>query len=450
MAEHQETIKGYKGAGDCEVRSLKLISTGGQVIDINPIVVEMSFYSNLFSHYLECDVVINDSLGLISSLANGFTGGEILVVSFKTNSEDMDYVTHAFGLYELGDRMRVEEKNESYRISGISLEYYSNTAKKISRGYGGQSGNQISNMVQSILDEHFNSPSLQALYRDIKEKSGVRVEKTNTVDPTNGLQRLCIPNLSVDDTLDLMGSEADCDGHVPMYIFYENKDGYQFRDVNSLIMEELPEDAPVYTYEPSNANDPNETSADSDFKDPLKIESFRVVRENNFIENAKSGMFASETLNIDILRKNYRRVKYDYNENVNKFQRLNSVTTRGSIEGQGDIMVTTSRIGHDSDPLFANERVLPKRRNQFLALKRGFFKHNFNTKVEFVLPGDSDLSVGQKIKISIPAATNLDEQDGQEDKYLSGTYIITNCRQKMSGNGDDYRTIIQCAKDSGT
>jgi len=455
MADHQETIKGYKGAGDCEVKSLKLITTAGQVIDISSLVVEMSFYENLFNPYLQCDLVINDSLGMIQSFQGnesagtpgGFTGGEVLVVSYKTNSEDIEFTDHAFGLYELGNRQRIREKSESYKLSGISMEYYANVGKQISRGYGGQSGNQISKMVESILEEYFNSPALQSLYNDVKEKSGITISKENTVDPTNGLQRLLVSNKSVEETLAMMGREADCDNHVPFYIFFENSDGFQFRDINALIMADDPEQ--VYTYEPMNANDTENQSADSEFKDPFKIESYYVIRENNFMDNAQKGLYRQKTINVDLLRKKTKTVDFRYSENVDKFQKLNGNPIAGDVDGDGVINLTTSRLGHDTDPLFGDERVLPKRINQFASLKGSFFAHNFNTKLEVTLPGDSTLKAGDKINISIPAATNTDDADGTEDKYLSGIYLIASVRQKMSGNGDDYRTIIQCAKDTG-
>ena len=52
--------KGYKHAGDVDIRSFKLVSAGGQIIDIENITVDFSVYQSIFDHYLQCDLVIND------------------------------------------------------------------------------------------------------------------------------------------------------------------------------------------------------------------------------------------------------------------------------------------------------------------------------------------------------------------------------------------------------
>ena len=153
-----ESIGGYKHAGDVDVRAFKLITAAGQVIDLESITVEFSVYQSLFEHYLQCDLILNDSLGLINTLnpikdgvtQGGFSGGDLLVVSYRSNDESLPYKNHVFVLYEMTDRKRLEENSEAYFFSGISLEAYSATSQKISRSYGGSAGNDISSMVKSI------------------------------------------------------------------------------------------------------------------------------------------------------------------------------------------------------------------------------------------------------------------------------------------------------------
>jgi len=449
-----ETDRGYRNPGDVEIRTMTLVTSQGQSIDIGSLVIEFNIYQDLFSHYMRCEAVINDSTGLLETLqgaegsAGGFTGGETLVVSYKTKDDDLEFNNHAFGLFEMANRQRVQEKNEVFLVQGISIEFYNNVGKKISRAYGGRSGNQISTMIESILRENFLTPDIRAIYRSLKDASGVRVTKENKVDNTNGLQRFVIPNMTIDDTIDFFAREADCDGHVPFYIFYENQVGYQFRDINTLLMDAEPKQ--TYTYEPSNYKDTPDESADAEFRDPFKISEYNVARQGNFIDSVQSGLFSSKTHNIDLLRKTFSTSVFKYENSVSKFNSLQSTPIAGTSGEDSVINMTTSRIGHDSDPFFRNERVLPKRLNQFISLKTAFFKHNFNTKLEITVPGDSTVTVGDVIYVKIPVATNLDDQDGQEDKYLSGKYIIARLRHKMAGKtGEYYSTHMELAKSTG-
>ena len=60
--------KGYLFPGDVIVQDVLLVTQYGEVIDIKSITVELNIYENLSEHYLQCDAVISDAVGLIDSL----------------------------------------------------------------------------------------------------------------------------------------------------------------------------------------------------------------------------------------------------------------------------------------------------------------------------------------------------------------------------------------------
>ena len=168
MTEH---IKGYRNPGDIEIKTLKFVSVAGQIIDIGPIVVEMNIFQNLFEHYLQCEIVLNDSLGIIQTLGNGrsdenggFTGGELLFISYRTKDEALPLRTHFFALYEMSERVRVEEKSETYVMSGVSIEAYLSASKKISKAYGTGGGNTIDKMMKSVVEEYVYNKTAKDIY----------------------------------------------------------------------------------------------------------------------------------------------------------------------------------------------------------------------------------------------------------------------------------------------
>ena len=453
--ESEERIQGYRNAGDIEVKQMIFVSPSGQVTDIGSLVTEFNIFQSIFDPFLKCELTLNDSVGFIDSLigtggtAGGFTGAEVIAISYKTKDDDFEYRNHVFGLHSLENRSRLSEKTEAYLIHGCSVEYYNTIQRKLSRAYGGTSGNQISNMIQSIVSEFMGGTDFDAFYSDMKDKTGVRVTKTNKFDPTNGLQRFIIPNLQINEAIDMLAFEADCDGHVPYYIFFENSDGFQFRDINGLLQdgEEVKE---TYTYEPSNYKDVEQEGADAEFKDPFKIISMSMDKEQEQLENIEGGLFASRTINIDIMKKNVSIANFDYNKEVSKFNSLQKTPIGGTANPESHINMTTSRTGHDTDPFFADESVLPKRANQFISKKKSFFKHNFNTKMTITIHGDSGLTVGDTIELKVPVASNLDEIDGQDDKYMSGKYLIASLRHSFSGKtGSNYTTTLELAKSAG-
>lgn len=449
--ENNSLRKGYLFPGDVVVQDVLLITQLGEIIDIKPITSEVNIYESLSEHYLQCDVAVMDAVGLIDSmegndregLLGGFNGGEVLAIRYTLPTEDAIESVHLFGIYELTNRIRVSEKQEAYTISAISFEAYQSSTRKISRSYG---PNVISEMVRSIVDENIYNRIVKDLYRNYREVTQARVEKTNTYDPTSGLQKLIIPNMTVDDTINFLASEADNDNHVPLFVFYENARGFNFRDINNLVLQE-----PIrsFTYLPSNVG-ANEAPTEEKFKDFSKIMAYEVINQTNLIENAKAGLFRSRVINLDILKKNKREVVFEYDKEVSKFNKLQPFRIAGSSEGNPQIWMMNSRTGHDQDALFDPERPLPKRLNQFVARRRSYRKHLYNNSMAVTVPGDNSMCVGDVIYLSIPVATDLAERNGKEDKYLSGKYLITRLRHKFTlGKKQEFYSIIECVKDTG-
>jgi hypothetical protein len=449
-----EGKQGYRFPGDIEVKRLALVSQSGQVIDIGPITLEVSVFQDLHKHYLRCEIVLSDALALINSLGGdsslgvqgGFNGGEVLLLSYKSRDSEIEEVNHFFALYELAERQRVDEKVETYVISGISAEAYQSATKKISRAYGGTGGNLISKMVESVVNEYVYNRIIKDTHRNYREVTGFRLVKDVNIDPTNGLQRLVIPNMTVDDTLDFFASEADCDNHIPYYIFYEDSNGFNFKDMNSLVAQEP---KATFTYVQANVED-DKSHNSTEIKGHEKIVHYEVKKQVNMMGNATGGLFRSKTINLDILSKNKREVVFDYANEWQKFSKLQQHRIPGAVEGDAVVNLVTSRIGHDSSPIFQSEIPLPKRINQFGARRQSFRKHISNVMMAVTINGDSELNVGDVIYLKIPQSTTLDKSDGQEDKYLSGKYLITKLRHKFGGKtGEQFMTFIECIKDTG-
>lgn len=434
--------KGYKHAGDVDIRSFKLVSAGGQIIDIENITVDFSVYQSIFDHYLQCDLVINDSLGLFNDLnptkgtdiQGGFSGGDLLIVSYRSNDDSLPYKNHIFVLHGMTDRTRLEENSEAYFLSGVSLEAYSSASQKISKAYGGDAGNAISAMVESITNEYINTNSIQSLYQTLKSKIAFTMSKKNTFDETVGSHKFVIPNLTIDDTIDFLCKEADSDDHIPYYLFYENSDGYNFRNLSNLVSQEPKE---TYTYYPSNINNMFLDRKKVEYDEATNLITFHVMKQGDFLENIHSGMFRSKTINLDLTAKSKSEQDFKYDNYVGKFKKLqNYKIASGELLGDPVVRLLTSKD--------------QKKYNQTAAQSESYYSHIFNTHVEASLPGDSELNAGDVIYLSVPPSTNVRDQVGTEDKYLSGKYLITKLRNKMLDGSKIMTTIVECVKDTAT
>lgn len=433
--------KGYRNPGDVELKTFTLITTQGEVIDCMKLYREWNVYQDLSSHYLTLDVVMFDAGGILNSIEGGFTGGEILVMAYKTGGpkDKVNYKTHAFAITDLSNRQTVDEKNEIYMLSGISIESFSTVDQKISRAYG---PNLISKMITSICKEFFINPT-QSLYSSINDAIKINVNKKYNIEESKSQQRYISPNMRVDDTIDQLCKEAISDLDISHFIFYEDASGFNFVDLNSIVTKE-----PRYTfsYAPSNF-DEGDNNAKAEFTDPLKIISYTIEKEGNVYDNMMSGLYKSKTIALDILRKKKTETIYDYKRTPSKFNKLQPFLIPGDSKPTAIVDLITSRNGHDSDFLFILESPLPKKTVQNTSRRRSYFKHLTNRVVSIVIPGNSEVLVGDVVYLSIPPATNLDGLKKKEDKYLSGKYIVSKARHKHIE--ENFTTFLECIKDTG-
>ena len=440
--------EGKKTPGFVDVKNISLISIVGEVINLNNIVGEVNIYQSLNAPFLKCNIVISDATSLFDTLDDGlgFTGQEILILRYTTKfpEDKQKDAIHAFVLHEVSFRERSKEKEEVLIVEGISIEGYLNLQNKISRAYGRDGGNTISNIVKSIVDEHFKSKSIQNIYQTIRDVIKVPIQKTNTFDPTRNKIKFISPNVSPIRVIRNLVKESDNDTIHPLFCFYEDTDGYHFSDFKKLLDKDVTD---TFSYEPSNYM---EGGSNKNMIDLKKIIEYNVVNQTSMMENINRGLYGSKTINMDVLRKRKKEINFDYNTTAPKFAKLNNKRLiQGNSYGgpNSKVMMFTSREGHDSDNILKPEKHIPKRYPQFAGISSSFLNHISNIMLNVSVHGNSDLNVGNKINLIIPQATNIGEQDGQVvDKYLSGFYMIKSLRHKI--NNDQMVTIMEVMKDT--
>lgn len=438
----------YRFPGDVEITAATIVSSRGEVFDIRNMVLEINIYQSLFDHYLQCDIAISDALNLNNSIKGdedksipgGFNGGEVLIISYRERTDasmdsEIPVKKHMFGIYETSDRSRINENTESYIISGISLEAYQTMPQTINKVYGRGPGNTITNMMKSIINEYVYTDVMRDQYRVAK------IYKSVEVDDTSGLQKYIIPSLSVDETIDFLANEADSEDHYPYYIFYEDSSGFKFKNVSSLI-----DNASLdftYTHFMSNITESN-TEDGVKYDDQYKIISYSIVKDNNILKNVSGGLFKSKTINLDILKKKTNAVVFDYEKESDKFTTVGNGKFNVEVNGTPIVNLTTSRTNHDSDVLFQKETPLPKKLNTFFSRKGSYQKQLFNKVIEISIPGNSTINVGGVIDLEFYIHNDIGTDKGQLDKLLSGSYLITKVRQKITD--DVFTTLLECSK----
>lgn len=439
--------EGYRQAGDVELNSVTLMSRSGQTFDLSELMLEINIYQDLYEKEMTCEIVISDATGLIDFLkplgedVGGFTGAELLFLSYRTPNEGTPKNRHIFVLHSLENRQSIDERIETYVLLGTSVETVSIVDKKISRSYGGSRGNTISNMIKSIHKEFYESELIRKIYRNVNE-ANFHVTKTLTVDETKSLHKFVIPNLSVEKTIDFMVRESEGDDIASFFTFYEDSNGYHFRNISELVKQE---DKEIYKWEPSNYKEGG-VRADDPNLDAFKIIQYEVLKDGNLIENMEMGMYGSRSILIDPLRKKSIIRNFDYKKQHQKFSKLQRFRIPGGSESTAVIDMMTTRFEHDTLPIFNGEAPRVKTFERTLPFRRSYAAHLNNKVLELTLHGNSTLNVGDVLFLSFPVMSTGEEQL-REDKYMTGRHLITSLRHKF--DKESHITVIECIKDTG-
>jgi hypothetical protein len=442
--------QGFRKPGDVEIESAVIVTSSGELLDISQITMELNVYQSIFDHYMYCDALIEDSMGILDSLGGGFTGGELLFLSFKNREEtnEFEFRKNVFRIYDVTDRNRVQESREIYNFACISAEAYQAAPVKVKKALGGTSGSPVSDMVKSIFNEYIFNGDMKSIHSGISSALKTSLNKKNEFDPTDGNQKFVIPHLDVNDTIDFLCDEADSEDHIPYYLFFENSEGFKFKNLSTLVKQE-----PIGEWFYLFNNISKEGLAGTTQDDPYKIMAYRVVETSDMLSKLYKGMLKSRTLNLDMMKKKVTEKKYTYDKFYGKFEKLGEGKLAGTLTEETDpvINLITSRTGHDTDKLFSEEKHLPKKINETLGVKEAYSKSIFNTIVEVTLHGNSEFKAGDTINLKFPISTDTDKDklgDGT-DKYLTGKYLITKVRHKITGatTGDTFVSVLECCKD---
>lgn len=428
------------------VEKIDFIGPNGVPIDISRYVLELNVYQSISDHYMQCELVIRSTMDIGATIPNdeennvagGFAGGELIVLQY--GAEQNPAISNVFMLYERKATQQVTPGEKVYIVTGMSVEGMEAFPRKISKAYGGATGKTIGSMVGNIVNEYVHTKAVKSLYEDIRKSLSVDIIKDIGIEETSGVHKLIVPNMPVDNALDMLCDEADSMDHVPNFKFYETYRGFNFRNLGTLASQ-----SPIMSYFYTEFN-----LSHTD-RDQRKIVSYAVNSDSNFLDNAKEGLYKSKTIRLDMLRKTRTETVFDYQKGKSRFVALQGLAHRGNVDTP-DVNVTlmTTRHGHNFDDLFYDERPVPSKMDQFLGVKRSYTKHITNFSMSVTVPGTTTLNVGDVVSLTFPLREMHDGSEGKSDPQLSGKYIITHLRNKMTftDKSTAFLTVFDCIKDT--
>lgn len=387
-----------------------------RVVDVRSGVVSVDYYEDLFSPVITAKVrVINtgntiQGAGKLSgyqSIYNGLPlrGGERFLMKIRGNSSSnpgLDFAT------DINKRLYVshitdvmaESQRESFLLHLTSKEAIINETSRVGRKYN--SSTSIDTAIGDILVQYLNV------------KKVVEIEKTSNSYPFVGGMRkpfTVIINLA-SKAVPVTSKDATAG-----FFFYQTKDGYYFKSVDSLIRQ-----SPRATYDYSEVNI-SKCQGNTDFK----ILTYTIEENQNLIEKLRMGTFSSKRICFNPLTFEFTKpeegqfIDKNYKDGIKNLgskltdtflpENLGTLPSRyfTQVFDVGTLEPTVSKKIHS---------------NPFDYQSQSVMRYNllFTQVVNMIVPSNTNLRAGDLISCNFPRISSNGKSEIDQDQ--SGLYMI--------------------------
>ena len=408
-------------------------------LDIRNLIVEFNIYEDLNSPFLSGNMILIDASNAIQSLP--ITGFERLEFFFRTPgaTKGFDFSIksgHPMFVYALENRQGANPRSQMYQLKFISLEAIRDNQNRISQAFTGSTD-------QMILD---------ICYNYLNTKKDVLVEETK------GVYKMVMPRVKPSTAIKMIRKNSRALNYENSgFLFYENAHGFQFKSYEGLFCRKDGSPRPVKArYSPKVKN-----VGEDDIYNLQSVEDFKILSQFNTLLNTNNGVYSSRLITHDLFSKKFNTFDFDYNLEYSKQNHLEQDASGGKRDNNGILpffnydrgetfgsknegalylQSTTTKIHNDYEQPEVEE-ILQKRISQHLAVKA--------LNIEITVPGSTEINIGDIVHFSLPKYAPASREDPtDEDKYLTGRYLVSAARHQVSIISKKHTLVLELVKDS--
>jgi hypothetical protein len=416
--------KSIEFAGDISIDKVSIQSVDGTEFSLINQIVAIQIYEDLYSPFMTGSIIIKDSMDLINTVP--LIGQELLNIDISTPSlkEKGGRINSQFFMYRIKNREYLGDKTVTYEMDFISKEAIVDSNTKLSRRYKGK----ISDIVASIVSD-----------QEVQFDNSKRVIIEETYNDTIYISNYWSPIKN----MNYLAEQAINKEKSPSYVFFENRDGFNFVTLNSLVTSPIVVQEFNYNSFSRQITKTNALRAvEMDFK---RIHTISVRDGVNTLNRIHDGFMGCLLMTTDITTKTYNEKYYNALMGFSGAKHLNQyplVSYKFPISPGAKIIVEPKAaqtfIGYQDA---TNTDILQQR------LYEMHEKNDFILNI--VVAGRLDYTVGQLVTIDtvkVRPIKKSESNDEIQDKIYSGKYLITAINHYITRKSHECN--IEIAKDS--
>lgn len=382
----------------------------GEKYDLIPDLLKMQLDESIETNSMAMNITFLDASNLTNKI--DFDGTETITVEFNTLGDRE--VSAKYRLFK-NDIIPDDTGNmKGVVLYGVSEEHFKSAIIDVNQSYR----EQISGFAQNVYDKLGSDKELE-------------------LHETSGRGVTIIPGMTVFESMDFLASRSyDTKYRSSAFRFYETFDGFHYVNIERKIAEGK-KDAITYV-----------KVQDARTQTPkwYHISSLKLDVAKDSMHKIKSGMYASEAKEIDLI--NHKVITSDFilAEQFDEFEHLDqdamSLESIDFIEDSLNIVNTSfwlfsGQTGETDAEALNFVDIIPRRLYYLSALEQ--------VKASMQIPGNSSLSPGMVINLDMLEVTSKTKSKEQEGK-VSGNYFVTSVKHIITR--DEYVCLVNTCKDS--
>src|ERR1017187_10818049 len=396
MSDNNDNL-GLVASSDYVLNQLTIVTSSGQTIDVQNIMLELDLYEDIFAPTMSGSIRLGDAADIISSLS--LHGNEFLLLNIDKPTLNKPIIK-TFRIYKISNREFGTASLQNYTLWFCSEELLLSSQTTVGKSY---KGIRIDQMVNDIL----------------MNKLKTDPSKVSIFTQTAGNFDLIIPRMQPFQAIEWLLPKS-YNNNQNLFLFFENRDGYNFTSFENLIS------LPTYqTYSRSvkTTSEPEENINSVNY--------IKVVEDFNMLKAMRSGEFSSSLLIFDVVNRRYNSF------NFNATSLANNATLNGNLPANemqnrlGQSVYTVNEnlvkfiISKDGDPT-TNPALI----HQWLPQTAARLAQLQSFKVVITIPGDILIKAGavvgliiQKMQTQTKVAAN--------DPLRTGRYLVSSVHHKF-------------------
>ena len=389
--------------GSVEIQKLQLSSADGKrSISLIATTTSINIYEDLLSPVIYAEIQIQDSADLQSQFP--LIGEEFVEISFRTAGFDsLQFNTYKLYLQSATQATtNLTGKYKTYTLKCCSEEYLRNASRVVTTKLQGTCEGIVSDMLRNT--KYIGS------------------KKNYHSEPSKGPQDVFPSRLAPFQVVDFVRRRAASQKYYSSsYVFFENKRGYNFCTVEYLFdqgKDKIGDKVFYYDSKPV-----TETAA-------IRYRNILGMKNVSTFDTASklnSGGIQNTVRKFDILTGAITENNY---VNIDQQDKFKSISDKNSSAGLNSTSFE-KQYGDDKEGL----SMLVPTSSEFpenyiadaLGPKRAFVNKIIQNLFQIHVYGDSEITVGDVIKVNLPRMTGTTDQT-QYNRLISGNYLVSKLR----------------------